>query len=113
MQGYQEQLKESVDGMSWWKRNVFATGERRQKEKDITSIGAIRADSLDNVRLNIAHWSQDLAGRDAGQEQAVVYYREHAGKGNVKAYYTSDLQLEQIVYRTRVPGHTFVLCRLA
>ena len=97
VQGYQEQLKESVDGMSWWKRNVFATDERRQKEKDITSIGAIRADSLDNVRLNIAHWSQDLAGRDAGQEQSVVYYRENAGKGNVKAYYTSDLQLEQIV----------------
>ena len=84
VQGYQEQLKESVDGMSWWKRNVFATGERRQKEKDITSIGAIRADSLENVRLNIVHWSQDLAGRDAGQEQSVVYYREHAGKGNVK-----------------------------
>ena len=97
VQGYQEQLKESVDGMSWWKRNVFATGERRQKEKDITSTGAIRADSLDNLRLNIAHWSQDLAGRDAGQEQSVVYYRENAGKGNVKAYYTRDLQLEQDV----------------
>ena len=104
VQGYQEQLKESVDGMSWWKRNVFATGERRQKEKDITSTARMRfariagqEQSVDNLRLNIAHWSQDLAGRDAGQEQSVVYYRENAGKGNVKAYYTRDLQLEQDV----------------
>ena len=96
VQGYQEQLKESVDGMSWWKRNVFAKSERRQKEKDIESIGAIRMDGLDDLRLNVAHWSNNLAGRDAGQEQSVVYYRENAGKGDVKAYYTSDLQLERI-----------------
>ena len=97
VQGYQEQLKKSVDGMSWWKRNVFAKREHRQKEKDIKSISAIRTGRLNEVQLNVARWSQDLGGQDAGQEQSVVYYREHAGKGNVKAYYTSDLQLPQIV----------------
>ena len=91
---YQEQLKKSVDGMSWWKRNVFAKSERRQKEKDIESISAIRTGRLNEVQLNVARWSQDLGGQDAGQEQSVVYYRENAGKGNVKAYYTSDLQLK-------------------
>ena len=94
VQGYQEQLKESVDGMSWWKRNVFAKSERRQKEKDITSIGAIRTDGLDDLRLNIAHWSHDLGGQDAGQEQSV------------EAYYTSDLQLEQNEDASSVPSGT-------
>ena len=92
---YQEQLMKSVDGMNWWKRNVFATSEYGQKEKDIISIGEIRTDHIDDLRLNVARWSQDFAGRDAGQEQSVVYYRENAGKGNVKAHYTSDLQLKQ------------------
>ena len=69
VQGYQEQLKESVDGMSWWKRNVFAKSERRQKEKDITSIGAIRTDGLDDLRLNIAHWSHDLGDDHRGGRQ--------------------------------------------
>ena len=96
VKGYQEQLMRSVEGMSWWKRNVFAKSEHRQKEKDIISIGEIRTDHIDDLRLNVARWSQDFAGRDAGQEQSVVYYRENDGKGNVKAHYTSDLQLKQV-----------------
>ena len=60
----------------------------------IESISAIRTGRLNEVQLNVARWSQDLGDQDAGQEQSVVYYRENAGKGNVKAYYTSDLQLK-------------------
>ena len=94
VQDYQEQLKRSVEGMSWWKRHVFTRGEHERQQAGIRSIDAIRADRLDALRLNIARWSPDLGGQDAGHEQSVVYYREHAGKGDLKAYYTSDLQLE-------------------
>ena len=97
VQDYHEQLKHSVEGMSWWKRHVFTRDAHERQQAGIRSIDAIRADRLDGLRLNIARWSQDLAGHDAGHEQSVVYYREHTGTGDVKAYYTSDLHVEPVV----------------
>ena len=93
---YQKELQDSVEGMGWWKKNVFAGKEHNQAEADIKKIHEIRSDHLVELRLNIARWSEDLAsGRDIGQDQAVVYYREQEGKGDLRAYYTSDLQVVQ------------------
>ena len=91
---YQKELQDSVEGMGWWKKNVFAGKEHSEAESGIKKIHEIRSDHLVELRLNIARWSEDLAsGKDAGQDQAVVYYREQDGKGALKAYYTSDLQV--------------------
>ena len=96
VRGYQKELQDSVEGMSWWKKNVFAGKEHSEAEAGINKIHEIRSDHLVELRLNLARWSEELAqGRDAGTEQAVVYYREEEGRGALKAYYTSDLQLVQ------------------
>lgn len=95
VKAYQKQLESSVAGMGWWKRNVFARGDKGKKEQEIDSLKEIRTEQLGQVRLNIARWSADFAsGRDAGHEQSVIYYRDRGGKGDLKAYYTSDLRFE-------------------
>ena len=94
VRGYQKELQHAVEGMSWWKKNISARKDRKGLETDIKEIHEIRDDRLDTLRLNIARWSDDLAqGRDAGQDHAVLYYREQGGTGALRAYYTSDLQL--------------------
>ena len=94
VRGYQKELQNSVEGMSWWKKNVFVGKESNQAETDIKKIYEIRDDGFDDLRLNLARWSEELTrGRDAGPDQAVVYYREQEGRGALKAYYTSDLQV--------------------
>lgn len=94
VRGYQKELQDSVEGMGWWKKNVFAGKEHSQAEADINKIHELRADRLVELRLNIARWSEELGrGRDSGLEQAVVYYREEEGRGALKAYYTSDLKV--------------------
>ena len=94
MRGYQKELQNSVEGMSWWKKNVFVGKESNQVETDIKKIYEIRDDGFDDLRLNLARWSEEITrGRDAGPDQAVVYYREQEGRGALKAYYTSDLQV--------------------
>ena len=95
VRAYQKQLESSVEGMGWWKRNVFARGDKGKKEQEIDSLKEIRTKQLGLARLNIARWSADFAsGRDAGHEQSVVYYRDRDSKGDLKAYYTSDLRFE-------------------
>lgn len=94
VRGYQKELQNSVEGMSWWKKNVFVGKESNQAETDIKKIYEIRDDGFDDLRLNLARWSEEITrGRDAGPDQAVVYYREQEGRGTLKAYYTSDLQV--------------------
>ncbi len=96
VRGYQKELQDSVEGMSWWKKNVFAGKESSEAEADINKIHELRADRLIELRLNLARWSEELAqGRDPGPEQAAVYYREKDGRGALKAYYTSDLKVVQ------------------
>ena len=94
VRGYQKELQDSVEGMGWWKKNVFAGREHSEAESGIKKIHEIRADRLVELRLNLARWSEELArGRDPGPDQAAVYYREEEGRGALKAYYTSDLQV--------------------
>ena len=54
----------------------------------------IRADDLTPVLLDIRSWADSMDAPDWGMQQSVVYYRERAGKGALRAYYTSDLRLE-------------------
>ena len=92
---YEKELQESVDGMGWWKRNVFSRKKRKQIDTEVGSIRAIRDDKLDMMRLNIARWSEEMKlERDNGHEHSVVYFREHQGKGELKAYYTNDWQFQ-------------------
>lgn len=52
--------------------------------------------SLATLRPYIAEWLDDLASqKDVGQKQAIIYYRENGGRGDLKAYYTSDWQLQE------------------
>ena len=91
---YQAEMQESVDSMGWWKRNVLLRKQRKKKEADIKDIQSVRDDKLELVRMSLARWSDNLAlGEDTAPSQSVVYYREHGGKGDLRAYYTSDWQL--------------------
>ena len=93
---YEKELQHSVDKMRWWRKNVFTRREYKRKVETREKVREIRDDSLDKARLNIARWSEHLAGiNDAGLEQSVLYYRDQDGKGEIKAYYTSDWQLQE------------------
>ena len=93
---YERELQHAVEEMRWWRKNVFARREYNRKDKDIKKVRKIRDDSLDKARLNLTRWSERLAGmNDAGLEQLVLYYRDQDGKGELKAYYTSDWQLQE------------------
>ena len=90
---YQSQMQESVDSMGWWKRNVFLRKQRRTREAEIKEIQSVRDEKLELARMNIARWTDNIAsGQDTGPSQSVLYYREHSGKGDLRAYYTSDWQ---------------------
>ena len=91
---YQGELQESVDSMGWWKRNVFWRKKRKTTEAEIKEIQSVRDDRLELVRINVARWSDNIALReDMGPSQSVLYFREHRGRGDLKAYYTSDWTL--------------------
>lgn len=93
---YREQLQDSVDNMGWWKRNVFERGTRVEKEAEIERVQSGPERRLATQRLDISEWSDDLASqKDVGQKQAIIYYRENGGRGELKAYYTSDWQFQE------------------
>ena len=67
-----------------------ATRQRRTSKRFMRFVMT----ALMTFVLNLARWSEEITrGRDAGPDQAVVYYREQEGRGALKAYYTSDLQV--------------------
>lgn len=93
---YREHLQNSVDSMGWWKKNVFDRGARMGKEAEIDRVQSGPERRLASLRLDISEWSDDLASQeDVGQKQAIIYYRENGGHGDLKAYYTSDWQLQK------------------
>ena len=92
---YQEEMQASVDNMGWWKSNVFRRKERKITEADIKEAQSIRDDRLELVRISLARWTDNIhLGYDRGPSQSVLYYRDNKGKGDLKAYYTSDWQLQ-------------------
>ena len=92
---YQKQLKDSVDGMSWWARNIFKRKAKKQIEEEKEKIGEIYEGGVEPLRRDIESWRKELeAARDVGKAYSVVYYRERAGKGDLRAYYTSDVWLQ-------------------
>lgn len=92
---YQEEMQASVDNMGWWKSNVFRRKERKITEADIKEAQSIRDDRLELVRISLARWTDNIhLGEDRGPSQSVLYYRDNKGKGDLKAYYTSDWQLQ-------------------
>ncbi len=96
VKGYREHLQNFVGRMGWWKRNVFRRGARIAKEAEIDRIQSGPERSLATLRPYISEWLDDLASqRDVGQKQAIIYYRENGGRGDLKAYYTSDWQLQE------------------
>ena len=75
VKSYQDELRESVESMGWWKRNVFARRKREKIEAEVESVQEVRDDGLDRVRLNLAGWSDDLASRrDTGRDHSVLYF---------------------------------------
>ena len=58
------------------------------------TVAFLRSPERDTLLPNIAGWTDDpVLGKDSGQKQSVFFYRENDGKGELKAYYTSDWQL--------------------
>ena len=94
VEAYEEELGRAVRSMGWWKRNVFSRAEHHNKRRDMDAIGELRTGRHDSVRVNIRQWADDMvAGSDTGIEQAVVYYREDGGAGDLKAYYSNDWKI--------------------
>ena len=92
---YEDKLRVSVEEMDWFDRNISAGKEHDKKGQLIEKIRTIRDDSLEPIRLSVARWSERLDSmKDSGLEQSVLYYREDNGGGELKAYYTSDWQLQ-------------------
>ena len=91
---YQKELNQSLDDMGWWARYVFR-GKRKELENASESVLRVRADDMPRVLSSMQSWSDSMGeSDDAGLAQSVVYYRDDAGAGRLKAYYTGDLRLE-------------------
>ena len=94
---YQDELKRTLEHMGWWERTVSQRGRKKTLKKTSELTTQIRADDLAPVSSSMRSWSDSLAGshdHDEGLLQAVVYYRGDEGKGELKAYYTQDIQLQ-------------------
>ncbi len=92
---YREHLQGSVDSMGWWKRNVFERGTRKDKEAEIGRVQSGPEHRLATLQPDVSESSDHLApSKDVGQKQAIIYYRENGGRGDLKAYYTNDWQFE-------------------
>ncbi|MDE0034502.1 MAG: hypothetical protein OXU75_15405 [Deltaproteobacteria bacterium] len=93
---YREHLQSSVEGLGWWKRNVVRRGPRKEIEAEIDRIQSGPERRLATLLPNISQWLDDLVSqKDVGQKQAIICYRENGGQGDLKAYYTSDWQLQE------------------
>ena len=92
---YQNELRQVLDDMGWWERNVFERGRKKSLEKADQRTTGIRADQLTTVLLSLQSWSDSMReSDDQGLQQSVVYYRSDGGKGELKAYYTADVELQ-------------------
>lgn len=93
---YREHLQSSVEGMGWWRRNVLRRGARKEIEAEIDRIQSGPESRLAALLPNVSEWLDDLASqKDVGQKQAIIYYRENGGHGDLKVYYTSDWELQE------------------
>ncbi|MCY4440623.1 MAG: hypothetical protein OXE53_10510 [Deltaproteobacteria bacterium] len=101
---YREDLQYSVGRMGWWKRNVSRRKARMGIEAEIDRIQSGPERSLATLRSYISELLDDLASqKDVVQKQAIIYYRENGGHGGLKAYYTSDWELQEQP-RTKTTG---------
>ena len=91
---YQKELEQSVEDMGWWKRNVARRKDRKMLEESAEETQRIRTDQLQPVLTDIQTWGDSIEHGDDGLEQSVIYYREDEGKGELKAYYTSDVRVD-------------------
>ena len=91
---YQKELEQSVEDMSWWNRNVARRKDRKKLEESAEETLRIRADQLQPVLLDIQTWADSIEHGDDGLDQSIIYYREDEGKGELKAYYTSDVRVD-------------------
>ena len=93
VKGYQKQLSDSVTGMSWWARNVFRRKEKKDKEELVEDVKQIYERNVAPLHRDIDRWREELkAVKDSGTACSVVYYRERAGKGDLRSHYTSDVR---------------------
>ena len=92
---YQKQMEHTLGEFNWWQKMVSRRAESKEVQSRIADTTRVRADDLTLVLTSIQSWSDSLDQEDIGLQQSVVYYRENDGKGELKAYYTSDLQMAQ------------------
>ena len=92
---YRNELKQSIDGMNWLQRCWDFGKKRRKMVDEMQSIDKIREDGLDKARRDVAKWAGKISSMtDTGPEYSAIFYRDHDGQGELKAYYTRDLQLQ-------------------
>ena len=89
---YKDNLEKSIDEMSWWQRNI----SKRKTMKGL-KVKKAHAEGVksDQILEEIQNWTDMLSDLSAEElVPSVVYYRSDDGKGDLRAYYTSDLSLE-------------------
>ena len=92
---YQKELSQSLEDMGWWAKNVFRRSEKKDRDRKSGLVRDISDDELHPLLRSMQSWSDSMAeSNDEGLAHSVVYYRDDDGKGELKAYYTSDLRLE-------------------
>ncbi len=81
---YLKQLEKAGEGMGAIKKMVFA--------KKFEALMTETKETTEKVE-QIKEMLRSASANAADQEHSVVFYREHGGKGDLKAYYTTDWQL--------------------
>ena len=89
---YRAELEVSLNAMNRFSPNVL---KRRALESAKEHATEMRNEEIERVRKAKKTWSDAVAETDDEAPMSVIYYREDDGKGDLKAYYTGDLCLEE------------------
>ena len=87
LQQHREALQKSVNDMGFLKK-IFAKSKFNKTTAEIEAIG----EKMKQIQEILSSPVDPQSGRSPEQQHLLVYYREQNGKGDLKAYYTSDLK---------------------
>lgn len=87
---FREGLKNSLDDMGWWKKNVFKKGDAKAIKAAIEEI---------ETDVDLSPWAEE-ADSDTGTRAdpagvySMIFWRDDRGKGELNAWYTADYELK-------------------
>ena len=85
-----EVLQNSLDDMGWWKRHVFKKGDAKATKAAIEET---------DTGVDLSPWGEEAdndtgARADPAGVYSMIFWRDHGGKGELKAWYTADYELK-------------------